>query len=250
METLFYEELALADTSFAELNYKFSSVIAESVESGLVTESEKDSLLVKTKKIIADIISALQNFIESIRIEATKRIDSAKMKAEVKRQYDIVKNSDPNKEYEIPDYRSILKEYDSVTSKLSKIVDRFTKKEYKYTEEIETDISTFNKIMQESEDTLKSVLDKKIKVKGRDYLRFIEDQMTKRDFTLKKVTEQKALLEQLKLACDRTETKLAILGPDVLAKKVGFLRKIAMNISSFIRRWAAKVISTIVFVFA
>ena len=44
------------------------------------------------------------------------------------------------------------------------------------------------------------------------------------------------------------QTRRDILGPDIIPKHVGFLRRIATNIAKTIKKWAVKIITTVVFI--
>lgn len=248
MNTLFEDELSLADTNFASINVKFMEAVTESVEGGLLTEEAQDSLFTKAKKFFADLIAAMESFVKSIKSEVERKLGEKKDQVIYRKIYDQVKNeSDPNKKYTVPDDKAILAEFKSANNRLSKYVKNFTSKEYKSTADIEKDIADFNRVYDECDKSITSVLEKKIQVSGSEYIKYVERNMTNRDNTIKEINSQKVLLDQLRIACDRAETKLNILGPDILQKKIGFFRKLGLKISAFFRKWIAKIISTIVF---
>ena len=251
MNTLFENELSLADTNFASINTKFMEAVTESVETGLITEAQQDSLIVKAKKFFADLISAMETFIKSIKSEVERKVVDKTNKLMYKKMYNKIKNeTEPHKRYTVPDDKAVLSAYKSAVNRLDKYVKNFANKEYKLTSEIDSDINRFNYIYDECEKEIESAIKKTKEISGSEYIKYIERNMTGYDSTISQISEYKGILDQLRISCDRAETRYKILGPDILSKKIGFLRKIGMRISAFFRKWIAKVISTIVFIFA
>ena len=54
----------------------------------------------------------------------------------------------------------------------------------------------------------------------------------------------------MRVLAESLEIKMDMLGADVIPKHVGFIRKIANEVSKFVRKWVSKFIAMIVFKFA
>ena len=81
-------------------------------------------------------------------------------------------------------------------------------------------------------------------------INFIESEINGRSKVLNTLNEAIALLQQMSKDCELIEKRRDILGPDILTKHVGFIRRIAYNITGFFKKWVVKFISTVVFIFA
>ena len=255
--------------------------MSEDIENGQIfTEAVKESFFSKVKKWFKNLILNFSKFAKEIRIRVTsKQRDSEFGKRLRKMQEELTeKKKKGYTEVEVSDIWTIRDVYltavDSLTSQYRKLFkDRgalpirilLRKNEedtqgvksknkvgskYKYIEEIDNQLESIDKAVQYWDEKLKAVSGKTVIKKIDDMLKFIDKEISNRSEVMKTLNTAMTTLDEILAEIDYMEKKIEIYGSDVLCgKRVFVLKKIAINITSFIRRWIGKAIANIVFLF-
>ena len=105
------------------------------------------------------------------------------------------------------------------------------------------DIKVIKEMIKRADDC-----DKKISVPTVKMLNFVEDEISGKSKVLESLNDGITIFQQMQHDCKVLETRKEILGPDIIPKHIGFLRKIAISISGFFKRWSVKIISSIVLI--
>ena len=245
--------IAIFDQRVNSINVDLIEAVATFTESCndsfYVTERQKDTLFVKIKKFFADMIIALKNFKNQIITDVNRKVRESKIDMKLRSLHKDLKNSD-QKTTEIEDVWALKNTYLDAVFDLKSYAKRVSKMEYRNTIQIDSDLEDFNKILAKYEEKIEKISEKKKKVSTVSLLKFVEDELSGRSKVLDTLNDSITIMEQMKNDVEALEAKKAILGPDVIPKHVGFLRKIANKIAAFFRKHIAKFISRFVFLFA
>lgn len=247
IEDDFQHSIDLANISMMEAVTNFMESFGEF---NYCTESTSDSLVVKLKKFFADLVASFKNFTSSIKIEVNKKLRDTAFKNKLRSLYKDAeaKQAAGVRKIEVVDIYSYLNEYLDAVSDLKSYAKKFSNMKYKHVKDIDDDTSDFNSLVEEYEKSLEQISKKKIKVKPSQLMAFIEDEISGRSKVMVTLNDAITLFEHMKDDCSLLETRREILGPDIIAKKVGLIRRVATRISSFIKRHVVKFISTIVLI--
>lgn len=263
-----------------KFNLGISDLLTEMTEEysndTIITEKVKESFFSRVKKWFKNLILNFTNFANSIKINITsKKRDSEFGKSLRKMQEELIEKKKKGYiEVQVSDIWTIRDLYieavDSLTSQYRKLFkDRgllFRKStddsddvksrnkvgnKYKYIEQVDKQLEQIDSAVKYWNEKLKAVSEKTV-VKNIDVmLRFIDKEISNRSEVMKTLNNAMTMLDELLAEIDYMEKKIEIYGSDVLCgKRVFFLKKIASNITSFIRRWIGKAIANVVFIFA
>lgn len=242
----------------------------------IITEKVKESFFSRVKKWFKNLILNFTNFANSIKINITsKKRDSDFGKSLRKMQEELIEKKKKGYiEVQVSDIWTIRDLYieavDSLTSQYRKLFkDRgllFRKStddsdnvksrnkvgnKYKYIEQVDKQLEQIDSAVKYWDEKLKAVSEKTVVKNIDDMLRFIDKEISNRSEVMKTLNNAMTMLDELLAEIDYMEKKIEIYGSDVLCgKRVFFLKKIASNITSFIRRWIGKAIANVVFIFA
>lgn len=263
-----------------KFNLGISDLLTEMTEEysndTIITEKVKESFFSKVKKWFKNLILNFTNFANSIKINITsKKRDSDFGKSLRKMQEELIEKKKKGYiEVQVSDIWTIRDLYieavDSLTSQYRKLFkDRgllFRKStddsddvksrnkvgnKYKYIEQVDKQLEQIDSAVKYWDEKLKAVSEKTVVKNIDDMLRFIDKEISNRSEVMKTLNNAMTMLDELLAEIDYMEKKIEIYGSDVLCgKRVFFLKKIASNITSFIRRWIGKAIANVVFIFA
>ena len=236
-----------------KINVELIEAVAEYVESTIddiyITEAKKDSLYVKVKKFFVDLAISMKNFIKQIEIDIKKKIRDSKNEVNLRKMHKDLKERN-SVFVEVNDVWSLCNYMTKMAKDLKQYTKRIGKMSYTNTREIEEDITGFNKRVENFDTDMEKLMDKKVTVSRQKMIDFIEDEISGRSTVFSTASECIAMIEQMGSDIDSLEKRKNLLGPDIIPKHIGFLRKIGMRISSIFKKWISKVISTFVFLFA
>lgn len=263
-----------------KFNLGISDLLTEMTEEysndTIITEKVKESFFSRVKKWFKNLILNFTNFANSIKINITsKKRDSDFGKSLRKMQEELIEKKKKGYiEVQVSDIWTIRDLYieavDSLTSQYRKLFkDRgllFRKStddsddvksrnkvgnKYKYIEQVDKQLEQIDSAVKYWDEKLKAVSEKTVVKNIDDMLRFIDKEISNRSEVMKTLNNAMTMLDELLAEIDYMEKKIEIYGSDVLCgKRVFFLKKIASNITSFIRRWIGKAIANVVFIFA
>lgn len=239
-------------TSQADLMDAITAYIESCEDDVLYIEKKKDGepLFVKLKKFISNIIASFQNFTATVQVELDKKVRSAEFQSNLRKLHVELKEAGKNgiRDIEVNDVWSLLKKYTECVNELKEYGKRFCKMKYKNTREIEDDTSKFNNIMEKYKKELKDLSDKKVTVSLQKMVDFIEDEISGRSDVMKNLNETIALLQQMSKDCELIEKRQEILGPDIIPKHVGLIRRFCSWVTGLIKPIAVKIITSIAFI--
>ena len=245
--------IAIFDQRVNSINVDLIEAVAEFTESCgdsfYVTERQKDTLFVKIKKFFANMIIALKNFKNQTMSDVNRMVRESKIEFKLRSLHKELKNSD-ERTTEVIDVWAIKKTYLDAVSDLKAYAKRISKINYKNTIEIDSDLEAFSKIKDKYDEKLESLYEKKKTMSTKSLIKFVEDELSGRSKVLDTLNDSISIMEQMQNDVDALEAKKALLGPDVIPKRVGFLRKIANAIASFFRKHVSKFITKVVFLLA
>jgi len=257
MDNFLAEASNMFDNKVALAQADFMEALAEYVESCMCDDQifvekkkETESLMVKTKKFFANLIAAFQNFIATVQVELDGKIRSSEFENKLRKLHTELKEGEKGgiKTVEVHDVWSMKDKYLDCVNDLKQYAKKFCEMKYKRTSEIDNDIIQFNTKMEKYKQELETVSKKTIVVPISKMIDFIEDEVSGRSKVMDTLNDAITLLQQMNKDCELIEKRRDILGPDIIPKHIGFLRRIATNISSFFKHWAVKIITTIVFI--
>lgn len=249
-------ESEIFDNRISSINIEFMEAISDFTEE-LYNEyfmeagkAKKDSFTTKINKFFANLINAFQNFHAQIKLEIDRK---SRESALDKKLHDSYKELKLKKDIglntvTVMDCWTLRDDYLECVEKLRKYAKKFTEMKYKRVSEIDSDLAEFNKIIDEYDKKLQDDCDKKISVPTTKMLNFVEDEISGKSKILESLNDGITIFQQMQHDCKVLETRKEILGPDVIPKHIGFLRKIAISISGFFKRWSVKIISSIVLI--
>lgn len=238
------------------INIEFMEAITNFVEEyyndEYYSESKvkEDSFMTKINKFFANIINAFQNFQTQIRIEVDRKMRESAVDKKLHEAYEeIKKKKDAGAStVQVMDCWTLKDDYLACVNELRKYAKKFTEMKYKRVTEIDDDIAAFNKIIDKYDQKLQDDCDKEITVPVTKMLNFVEDEISGRSKVIESLNDGITMFKQMQHDCYVLQTRKEILGPDVISKHVGFIRKIAMSISGFFKRWTVKIITSVVLI--
>lgn len=251
------EACEIFDNRLTSIQVDFIEALATYTESCLdediiFTEKkkEKESFLVRTRKFFANLIAAFQNFKSTIQVELDKKVRGADFDNKLRKLHKELKLGQANgvKTVKVHDVWTMKNKYLESVTELKKYAKKFAEMKYTKTNDIDNDVIQFNKIMEKYKKELEEASEKMIEVPLNKMLDFVEDEVSGRSKVMDTLNDAISILQQMNNDCELIEKRTEILGPDIIPKHIGFLRKIANSISGFFKRWAVKVITTIVFI--
>ena len=247
---IFDNKVALAQVEFMEALTTFTESCFDEEQIFTEKKKEKESLMIRTKKFFANLIAAFQNFKATIQVELDRKVRASEFENKLRKLHKELKEGQKNgiKYVEVHDIWTMRDKYLSCVDELKKYARKFAEMKYTKTGQIDDDISSFNTIMERYKKDLEDASKKMITVPLTKMLDFVEDEVSGRSKVMDTLNDAITILQQMDKDCELIEKRKDILGPDIIPKHVGFLRKIAYSISGFFKRWAVKIITTIVFI--
>ena len=249
MINMIYEEVSNSNLRFIE------DLASYEEEYTMMTESKNisnDTIIVKIEKFFASIITALNKYRVQVKNIVAKGVRRISMRIWLKTTYDrFVKEKEKGtKKVTMPDYKSLLRAYKDAVADLSVYSRKFAKTKYNSTLDIDKDIEKFNKIADMYESQIKKIEDTSVTVKIDTAIQWIEDEVSGKGTTIQSINDAIETIDYLHMECVNIAKRKDILGPSVIPKHIGFIRKIIMSINKAIHRLVGKFIGGVVFTFA
>ena len=221
-------------------------------EEHYVTEAVKKSLGDRVKEFFVRLKLALQNFMTDLNTRIEYTIREKELKRKLKEMRDEIKEKKElgQKEIEILDFWNYRSEYIELNRKLSVYAKKFVKVKYTKTYQIDQDMEQFNNLIDEYSERMEDAAKKTITVPIMKALDFVEDEIRGSSAVLKTLNDCMREFQEMQKAAEELQTKMNLLGADVIPKHVGFIQKIASGISKFVRNFVTKFIVGVIFIFA
>lgn len=247
---IFDNKIKLTEAEFMEALTKFTESCLD--DDILYTEKKKETETfgIRIKKFFANLVAAFQNFIATIQVEVDRKVRSSEFKNNLRKLHAELKEGQKGgiQTVEVHDVWNLKDKYLECVSELKGYAKKFCEMKYKRTDEIDKDISQFNSIMNDYKKELEEVSKKTVVVPITKMINFVEDEVSGRSKVMDSLNDAITILQQMNKDCELLEKRKDILGPDIIPKHVGFLKRIATGICGFFKYWAVKIITTIVFI--
>ena len=255
MDELFFEYESTFDGSMAYPNSCLESAILTYTEDLLsnhyVTEAVKETLWTRLKQFFAKIILALKNFDKQLQINLDHAIAEKQIRKKLDTLYKELKDNQSSgiKTVEIIDYMNMKSIFFKYRNELTMYAKKFSKIKYTKTWQIEDDLKEFNTLYEKYTKELEEASHKKIKISVKKALDFVEDEIRGKSEILKSINDSTRDFAEIENIAEELQTRMNILGAEVIPKHVGFIQKMVNSISSFVRKWTVKIIMGTVFLF-
>lgn len=248
------DESNIFDNAINKANFELTESITSFIELNeskyIFTEAEKETIVTSVKKFFTNIISAIQNFINSIKQQINRSTRFSTTDSKLHKTYkELLKQKEAGcKEVKVMDVWTLEKKYLTYVDELKKLAKKFSKMKYKRSSELNADIERFNKLYDNYDKELTSLSENTIVVPIDKMINFVEDEISNRSKVMDSLNDCITLMEQMRDDVDLIETRYDILGVDIVPKHISFLKKIGTSISSFIKKWVVKFITKVVFI--
>lgn len=218
----------------------------EETDIGYVSEKASESLSIKIKKIIANLMTAVENFINSIKIHIETATTSSNYQKNLRKLHEELKEkkSQGVRKVSVQDVWSLRDIYLEGSAKLQKYVKKFANMQYKTTAELEKDLDTFNSIYDEYDKKAQGAIDKRVTVPIDKMLAFVEAECSGNGRVVSSMTSAMKDFKEMGNAANTLAKKAETLGPDIIQKHVGFIKRQIMKITGFMKKWIVKFIAT------
>lgn len=254
MNSFLMEASEMFDNKVAMAEADFMDAMTAYMESCMVEDNffvekkkETDSLVTKTKKFFANLVAAFQNFIATIQVELDRKVRSSEFKSKLRKLHAELKEGGKGgiREVEVHDVWAMTTKYTECVSELKKYAKRFTEMKYKHVSDIDRDTEEFTKIMEKYKSELSEVSEKTIVVPINKMINFVEDEISGRSHVMDGLNDVIALLQQMNKDCELIEKRRDILGPDIIPKHIGLLRRFGNWVCSLVKPIAVKIITRV-----
>lgn len=249
MVTLFEDAENIFDIKTSSADMFLTDALTEFYEScadSIFYEKQGDTLSIKIKKFVANMVTAMTEFINSIKVQVTTKLYSAQMQKSLRKTYDVLKSKKAQGQTQValPDLWTIRDTYINSVHKLEKYAKRFANMNYKTSAKLEEDLDTFNKIYEQCEKDIIAASKKTKTVHVDKALAFIDAECSGNGKVMKSMTEAATEFVEMGNAAQALAKKADILGPDIIQKHVGFIKRQMIKIANFIKKFAVKIIVT------
>jgi hypothetical protein len=246
---MFDNKVAMAEADFMDAMTAYMESCM--VEDNFFVEKKKetDSLVTKTKKFFANLVAAFQNFIATIQVELDRKVRSAEFKSKLRKLHTELKEGGKGgiREVEVHDVWSMSQKYTECVNDLKKYAKKFANMKYKHVKEIDDDTEDFNRIMENYKAELEAVSKKTVVVPINKMINFVEDEISGRSHVMAGLNDVIAILQQMNKDCELIEKRRDILGPDIIPKHIGLLRRFGKWVTGLIKPIAVKFITNVAF---
>lgn len=221
-------------------------------EKHYITEKANQTLVSKIKEFFVNIINAMKKFLNDIKNKTRIFINSnsLEIKLNMLRKKYIKDKENGVKYVETYDMSTYKTEYLKMVNSLWKYAKKFSNIKYDSVDQIDIDIQKFNEIIKNYEYELEKIENKKIKIDIDEMISFLKREIDGTSTIYKTIDECTTKLNDMKTNASNLLLKRNMVHSDVIPEHVGFIKKMSMNITSFIRKKISKFISFFVFIFA
>ena len=245
----FTEAEEMFDMRLAEADVYLTDALTNFYESCLDStfyEKQGDSLGVKINKFIANMVTAVIEFVNSIKLQINTMLESSAYQKKLRTLHKTLNQHKANgaKTVKVQDVWSLTDVYLEGVSKLKKYSKKFAKMNYKTTAKLNEDLEEFNRIYDEYDQKAKKALDKTTVVSIDKMLAFIDAECSGNGRVMKTLEDSAIEFKEMGNAAMALSKKADILGPDIIQKHVGFIKRQMMKISEFMKKIIVKIVLT------
>lgn len=205
---------------------------------------ERDGLWTSIKKFFAKLIAGFQEFNRKVIIEIQYRVKRLITKFSTRSTYKkAVKARNEGKEVvEVYNCARMVNVYNKTIAELTPIMNRISKNTYKTIDDMDDEIEEFERKVNETYSIIDELQQTKIKVEITEYIHFLEREISGNSDVFKSLSLCERELQLMESETMKLKTRRDIIGPDVLTKRVGIIKRISMGITQFIKNCFTKLI--------
>ena len=242
VEKIFDDKMSKADV---ELTEALASYYESCVDS-LMYEKAGDSLGVKINKAIANMVAAITQFISSIKLQVKTMIQSGNYQKNLRKLHKQLKESKSEgaRTVKVQDVWTLRDVYIEGVGRLRKYAKKFANMNYKTTAKLEEDLEKFYTIYDEVEKKAENVMDQTIIISIDKMLKFIDEECSGNGRVLKTLEDYSIEFQEMGNSAKALTKKVDILGPDIIQKHVGFIKRIGMKIANFMKKIIIRIVTT------
>ena len=241
IEKLYVKEAITLERDYTEYMFEHD---------GVLYESEKIPFTRRIKNFFIKLIKDIELYFKNLAVNIDTIIKKKNLTRRLKNLKQELSESDPNKTIEMIDAQKLKSFIGKSYKELSKMCDKFSKIKYTDVFEIDKDIADFNDKMNDYYTKLAEIGSNKKKVKVKDALEFVTNELSNRTDVLKYSIETVSKMKEMELVADNLQSKVDSIGRDVIPKHIGFIQRMAASVAGFIKKCVSKFIFTVVFLFA
>ena len=230
------------------IEYNLSNAIGnyytEALLFGQRKTDERDGLWTSIKKFFAKLIAGFQEFNRKVVIEIQYRVKRIIAKFSTRSVYKkLIKDRDEGKKVvEVYNCARMVKVYNDAIIELTPIMKRISKNTYTTIDDMDDELEEFDKKINEVDIEIEKLQKTKIKVEISEYIHFIEREISGNSDVIKSLSLCERELQLMESETLKLKTRRDIIGPDVLTKRIGIIKKISLGITQFIKNCFTKLI--------
>lgn len=238
------------DKIYQELEDFTTTYYENATENILVTEKEVEAFSIKVKKFFSDIVTVIENLKTSIQTLIMKKTQEKQFQNRLNKLYQELKEKQESglKKVEVIDVWKYVDTFEKMNDELSKYVKKFVKVKYTRTSDIDKDIASFNSIVDSYEKKLEEISKEKVAVPVKKMIGFVEDEISNRSRLMKILNDNIILFKEFQNEASTIEKRKDILGPEILPKHVGLIRRISYGVVNFIKKWVVRIMTVIILI--
>ena len=227
-----------------DLTTAIGNYYTEALLFGKRKTDERDGLWTSIKKFFAKLIAGFQEFNRKVVIEIQYRVKRIIAKFATRSVYKkLIKDRNKGKEIvEVYNCARMVKIYNNAIDELTPIMKRISKNTYKTLDDMDDELEEFDKKINEIDIEIEKLQKTKIKVEITEYIHFIEREISGNSDVIKSLSLCERELQLMESETLKLRTQRDIMGPDILTKRIGIIKRISMGITQFIKNCFTKLI--------
>ena len=217
-----------------------------------ITEKTLTKLTSAIKTFFRDLRIQIENLITEIRLQYMSVKRRKEFKKKVKEYYDSArahKTTGDRKTIEMIDLWAYKEAYLEMNNELWKYAKKFASVEYQHLSDIDDDMHQFNSIIDSYAKKLEKIQEKTIIVPVDKVIRFYEDETTGNSDVIKTLQKNMDEFQKMESEAINLEKRADRYGPEILPKKINFIRKMVLAITNRINKAVIKFMTLLILIF-
>ena len=214
-------------------------------------ETKGDSIFVAIKKFIANLIVSVENFGKNLKNEIERKKREITLDKNLKSNYNkfLKMKEEGIKTVEVTDYWTLSEDYLKCVKRLQYLSSKFSitddldSRNFKSMEELEDTLEKFHSVCDEYDKILQADCEKKVSKPIDEVIRFFDKEISGSSRVLASLYDGIAIYKKIQTDCEALEKRKEILGPDIIPKHIGLLKRIAIRLSRLFGKWTTKILT-------
>lgn len=235
---IYEERVAAANIALTEAITKSYEVMYDK----MMTEAGGEPFEVKIKKFVANMIAAITQFIQSTKVAIQTSLETGQFQRNLRKLHTELKDKKEQgvTQVQVQDIWALKNVYTSGVKELTSYAKKFASMQYKSTEALNDDLEKFNAVYDKVEKEAEEAIAKKKTVSVDNMIAFVDAECSGNGSVIKTLESAMREFREMGVAAEALAKKADILGPDIIEKHVGFIKKKMIQIGAFIKKWITK----------